>query len=150
MQLPRGGDLDQLAGDLADAAFHARLARLPTAAAQPVEIDMAFLRAVTRQQIDVLHRQEQLGAFGVVDFQAIVRRAGRFDRLQTGKTADAMIDMHHQIAGRETGRFGDEILRAARGPARAHQAVAENVLLADDRRFVGLKTGFDAEHSQRD
>ena len=38
-QLPLGGDLDQLAGDLADAALHARLARLPVAAAQPVELD---------------------------------------------------------------------------------------------------------------
>src|SRR5262249_2063058 len=38
-QLAFGGDLDQLAGDLADAALHARLARLPVAAAEPVEVD---------------------------------------------------------------------------------------------------------------
>ena len=38
-QLPLGRDLDQLAGDLADAALHPRLARLPGAAAEPVELD---------------------------------------------------------------------------------------------------------------
>ena len=47
MQLPLGRDLDQFAGNLADAALHARLARLPTAAAEPVEVDVAFFRPVT-------------------------------------------------------------------------------------------------------
>ena len=63
---------------------------------------------------------------------------------------DAVIDMHDQIAGREAGCLGDEILGAARGAARPHQPVAENVLLADDRGIVGLETGFDAEHGERD
>ena len=40
-QLPLGRDLDQLAGDLADAVLHARLARLPADAAEPVELDAA-------------------------------------------------------------------------------------------------------------
>ena len=111
-QLPLGRDLDQLAGDLADAALHARLARLPVAAAEPVELDIGLLGAVARQQIDVLDRQEQLGALGVMDFQAIVRRAGRLDRLQADEAADAVIDMHHQIAGGEAGRLGDEIVGA--------------------------------------
>ena len=84
-----------------------------------------------------------------MDFQAVVRRAGSGDRLQAGEAADAVIDMHHQIAGRETGGLGDEILRPAAGAARAHQAVAENVLLADDSHVVGLDTGLDAEHGER-
>ena len=53
-----GRDLDQLVGDLADAALHARLARLPGAAAEPVEIDVGLFRAVARQQLDVFDRQE--------------------------------------------------------------------------------------------
>ena len=148
-QLPLGRDLDQFARNLADAALHARLARLPVAAAEPVEIDGCFLRAVTRQQIDVFDRQKELGAVGVVDFEAIVRRAGRLDRLQAGKTPDAVIDMHDQIAGREAGRLGDEILGAAGGAARPHQPVAKNILLADDRGVFGLEAGFDAEHGER-
>ena len=134
VQLPLGRDLDQFARDLADAALHARLARLPVAAAEAVELDVRLLGAVARQQVDVLDRQKQLGAVGVMDFEAIVRRAGRLDRLQAGEAADAVIDMDDEIAGRQAGRLGDEILGAARGAARPHQPVAENVLLADDRR----------------
>src|SRR4029077_5734265 len=78
-QLPLGGDLDQFAGDLADAVLHPRFARLPGAAAEAVELDVLAFRAETRQQLDVLDRQEQLVAAGVVDLQAIVRRAGGLD-----------------------------------------------------------------------
>ena len=148
-QLPLGRDLDQLARDLADAALHARLARLPAAAAEPVEFDIGVIGAVARQQVDVLDRQEQLGAFGVMNLQAVVRRAGRLDRLQADETADAVIDVHHQIAGGEAGCFGDEIVGAPHGAARPHQPVAQNILLADDGRVVGLEAGFDAEHRQR-
>ena len=79
-QLAFGGDLDQLVGDLADAVLQPRLARLPAGAAEPVELDAGVLGAVARQQLDVLHRQVELGAAGVVDFEAIVRRARRLDR----------------------------------------------------------------------
>ena len=79
-QLPLRRDLDQFAGDLADAALHARLARLPAAAAEPVEIDGVVLAAVARQQFDVFDRQKQLVAAGIVEFEAVVRRAGRLRR----------------------------------------------------------------------
>ena len=85
-----------------------------------------------------------------MDFEAIVRRAGGLDRLQPGETADAVIDMHDEIAGREAGGLGDEIVGAAHGAARPHQPVAENVLLADDGGVGGLEAGFDAEHGERD
>ncbi len=149
MQLPLGGDLDQLAGDFADAALQARLARLPVAAAKAVELDVGLLGAVARQQVDVLDRQVELGGFGVMDFQTIVRRAGGLDRLQADEAADAVIDMHDEIAGRKAGDFGDEILRPARCPARPHQAVAENVLLADDGGVLRFEAALDAEHGER-
>ena len=100
-QLALGRDLDQLARHLADALLHARLARLPRAAAEPVEIDRGLLRAVARQELDVLDRQEELVVAGVVDFEAVVRRAGRLDGLQPDEAADAVVDMNHEIAGRE-------------------------------------------------
>ena len=81
-QQPLGGDLDQLAGDLADAVLHPRLARLPGAAAEPVELDAGAFGAVARQQLDVLDRQEQLVAGGVMNFEAVVRRAGGLDGAQ--------------------------------------------------------------------
>ena len=81
-QLPLGGDLDQFVGDLADAVLHPRLARLPGGAAELVELDAGLLRAVARQKLDVLDRQEQFVAAGVMELQAIVRRAGRLDGAQ--------------------------------------------------------------------
>ena len=79
--------------------FSRALRRLPAGAAEPVELDAGVLRAVARQQLDILDRQEELGAAGVVDFQAVVRRAGRLDVLQPDEAADAVIDMHHEVAG---------------------------------------------------
>ena len=148
-QLPRGRDLDQLARHLADAVLQPRLARLPADAAELVELDVGVLRAVARQQLDVLDRQVELGAFRVVQLEAIVRRAGRLDGLQADETPDAVIDVHHEIAGIEAGHLGDEVLRPLRGAAAAHQTVAENVLLDDDREVGGLEAGFEAEHRER-
>ena len=149
-QLPLGGDLDQLAGDLADAVLHPRLARLPGGAAEPVELDAGAFRAVARQQLDVLDRQEQLVAAGIVDFQAIVRRARRLDGAQADEAADAVIDVDDEIAGGQARHLGDEIFRALGLPARPHQPLAENVLLADHRDVCGFESGLDAEHGERD
>ena len=149
VQLPLGGDLDQFAGDLADAVFHPRLARLPGGRAQPIELGAGLLRAVARQKLDVLDRQEQLVAAGIMDFEAIVRRAGGFDGAQADEAADAMIDMDDEIAGGEARHLGDEIIGALGLPAAAHQTLAQNVLLGDQRDIGGLETGFDAEHRQR-
>jgi len=41
-----GGDLDQVIGDFTDALFHPRLAGLPVAAAEPVELHTGLLRPV--------------------------------------------------------------------------------------------------------
>ena len=82
------------------------------AAAEPVKLDAGPLRAVARQKLDVLDRQEQLVAAGIVDFEAIVRRAGGLDGAQADKAADAVIDVDDDIAGGEARDFGDEIFRA--------------------------------------
>ena len=79
-QLARGGDADQFGRDLAHPLLHARLALLPAGAAQPVELRAALVRAVARQQFDILDRQEQLAAV-ILQFQAVMRRAQRVDGL---------------------------------------------------------------------
>ena len=119
-------------------------------AAEPVELDAGLFRSVARQQLDILHRQEQLVAAGIVDFQAVVRRARRFDGAQADEAADAVIDMDDEIAGGEARHLGDEILRPLRSPARAHQALAQNVFFGDEREVGGLEAGIDAEHGERD
>ena len=100
MQMPLGRDLDQFARDLADAVLQLCLARLPAAAAEPIEFDIGVVGAVARQQFDVLDRQEQFCFGGVMQFEAVMRRAGDFQRLQADEAADAVLDMHHEIAGR--------------------------------------------------
>ncbi len=148
VQLPLGCDLDQFARDLADALLEFGFARLPATAAEPVQFDIGLVGAVARQQFDVLDRQEQLGVGGIVQFDAVVRRAGDLQRLQTDETADTVLDMHHEIAGGEARDLRDEIIELAGRLARPHQAVAQDVLFADDGDVVGLEPAFHAEHGQ--
>ena len=148
MQMPFGSDLDQLARDLADAFFQFRFSRLPTRAAQPVQFHIGLVGAVARQQFDIFDRQEQLGLGGIMQLEAIMRRAGHFQGLQADKAANAVLDMNHEIARRETRDLGDEIVEFAACLARAHQPIAQNVLFADDGDIAGLETGFHAEHRQ--
>src|SRR6266511_4487835 len=61
-----------------------------------------------------------------------------------------MVDMNDEIAGGEARHFGYEILRPACGASRPHQAIAQNVLLADHRRRGGFEPAFDPEHRERD
>ena len=78
-----------------------------------------------------------------------MRRAGRLDRAQPDEAADAVIDMDDEVAGGEARHLGDEVLGPARGAARPHQAVAEDVLLADHRGVGGLEAAFEPEHGER-
>ena len=133
-----GGDAHQFARHLAHALLEPRLARLPARSAEPVEF--AGLRAVARQQFEILDRQEQPVAAGVVDLEAVVRRAGRLDRLQADEAPDAVVDVDDEIARRERARFGQHVLRAALALRLANEPVAENVLFADDREIGRLRT----------
>jgi len=54
--------------------------------------------AIFRQQLDILDRQIQLGAFGVFQQQAFVRRSQRLDHLEPCEPPHAVIDMDDQIA----------------------------------------------------
>ncbi len=113
MQMPLGGDLDQFAGDLADAVLEFGLAGLPAAAAEPVQFDMGVVGAIARQQFDILDRQKQFCFGGIVQFKTIMRRAGDLKRLQADEAADAMLDMNHEVAGGQTRDLGDEIIELA-------------------------------------
>src|SRR5262249_24939795 len=92
----------------------------------------------------------KLGTLSVMNFQTIMWCARCLDWLQSFEATDAMVDVDHQIAGRETGGLGDEIFRSASDSTRANKPIAKNILLADDRRVFGLESRFDAEHRERD
>ena len=142
-------DLDQLVGDLAQAFLQPRLARLPREPAEAVDLAVALVGAIARQQLDVFDRQEQLVAAGIDKLEAVVRRAERGDRLQTGEAADAVVSMDDEIADREARRFGQHIGGAALTLFLPDEPIAENVLLGDHREVRGFEALLDAEHRER-
>ena len=113
--------------------------------------DLGVLRAVARQQLDIFDRQEELVAAGVMQLQAIVRRAGRLD-LSSGRRSGRCRDRHARRDRPPTS--ADSSVRkfsaALAALARAHEAVAENVLLADDGEIAGDETLLEPDHGQRD
>ena len=149
LQLAQGCDLDQLGRDLAQALLEARLARLPGDAAELVELGVGLVGAVARQKLDVLDRQEQLVAARVVELQAVVRGAQHGDGLEAGETADAVVGVHDEIADRQARRLGQDVDGGALLAARAHQPVAEDVLLADDGKLRRLEALLQPQHGER-
>ena len=119
------------------------------AAAEPVERDLGVLGPVARQQLDVFDRQEQLVAAGIVDLQAVVRRAGGVDRLQADEAADAMVDMNDQVVLGEVptsammscGRRRLCARRTSRSPRMSCSPITA--------RSCGLEAPFQPPHSQR-
>ena len=148
-QLSQRRNLDQLGGNGADALLEAGLARLPGDAAEAVELHDAVGRAVARQELDVFHGQIELGALGVGDLQAVVRRAQRRDGGEPVEAADAMVGVHYEVADAEAGRLGDDVGGAAGLAAGAHQPVAQDVLLADDGEVGGLEALLEARARRR-
>ena len=126
------------------------MAALPAGAAEPVELRLGVFRAVAREKLEVLDRQEQLVVAGVVDLEAIVRRARDLDRPQADEAADAVVHMDHEIARREARDLLQEVLRAARLLAGADEPVAEDVLLADEGEVAGREPLLEPENRQRD
>ena len=99
--------------------------------------------SVARQKFQVFDWQEEPVAAGVMDFQAIVRRAGGFYGLEPDEAPDAVVDMDDEIACRQSARFRQHILCATLAFGVAHEPVAENVLLADDGETGRLEALFE-------
>ena len=123
---------DELLRHVADALLEPGLARLPGGAAEPVQRHRALGRAVAREQLDVLDRQEEPVVAVIEDAQAVVLCVIDLKRHQSVIAADAVVGVHHQIAVGERRRIDEEVLGgfspAALRPAGAR---AEDVLLGD-------------------
>ena len=76
-------------------------------------------------------------------------RARHHHRLEPLEPPDAVIHMHHQIAGGEFADIGDEQFRPAPAAARPHQPLTQNVLLADDHDIAGREAVLEPEHRDR-
>jgi hypothetical protein len=59
-----------------------------------------------------------------------------------------VIDMDNEIASGKARHLGNEVLRAACRAARAHEAIAQNVLLADYGRLGGFEPAFEPKNGQ--
>src|SRR4029079_8378834 len=82
--------------------------------------------------------------------ETIVRGTERRDRGKTIEASDAMIGMDDKISNREAGRLGNEIDSPPCASAWPHQAIAEDVLLADNGKVRRLEALLDAQHGKAD
>ena len=85
----------------------------PFRAAQAAEGGRAVIRSdIAGQAVGLVDRDEELRFVGVLDAQVLALDAIHRAPHQPGKPPDAMIDVHHLIAGLQVGisgfwRFGD-------------------------------------------
>ena len=98
-----------------------------------------LLPAVTAQQLDILDRNVEPGAPGVLEHQAFVGRSEHIDDFQSRESPDTVLDMDDELAGSERPRFSKEILRFAFPFRSTDQAVTKNVLFRDYRKPRNLE-----------
>ncbi len=77
-----------------------------------------------------------------------MRGAQRGDGGEPIEAADTVVGVHHEVADAEAGGLGDDIGGAAGFAPRPHQAVAQDVLLADDGEVGRLEALLDPEHGE--
>ena len=146
----QGGGLDQLARNLADALLHPALAPLPRLPAQPVERGALAVRAVARQNVDILDRNVKLVPSGVGQRDAIVRRAPDHDRGQPLIFGDAVLGVDDEVARGQRGQFGEEGVGALSPLLAPDQPVAEHVLLGHHRDIGCGEAMVERQHDQPD
>ena len=132
-----GGGAHQLLGDVAKPLFDSRLARLPVGAPQPVKLDTRVLRAIARQDLDVLHRYVELVVAFIDELQAIMRRAADIERFQALVAPDPMLGMNDEVTLGKARHLREEAIGLGALAARPDHTVAENVLFGDDREVAG-------------
>ena len=114
-RLARGVELEQLLGHVAHGLLDPRLRPLPRGAAEPV--DRRPRRAgVLLDQVQPLDRHEQLVFAGVVELQELLERVADADLLQTDELADAVIDVHDEVAHLQVAQVREKRL-GRRAPA---------------------------------
>ena len=125
-------DPHQPVGDLLDPFLQLGLLRLPGPAAQTVE--QALFMAIAAEKLDVLDRQVKLCILGIFQHDAGMRRAKGGDRLDPEIAPDAMLDMHHQIAGRQRIDLAQEVVGLALAAWLGRKPFAQHILFGDHRK----------------
>ena len=108
----RGVELEQLFGHVAHRLLDARLGLLPRLAAQPID-GRTGGAGVLLDEIEPFDRHEQLVLARVAELHELLRRLARRDRqlLQPDEDADAVVDVHDEVADFEIAQIGEERAR---------------------------------------
>ena len=97
--LARRVELQQVVGDLGDSTAGALFDLFPLRGAQPVQGGNRLPRAdVAGQPVGLMHGHVELVALGILDLQVLAFRAIHGHPDQAVEAADAVLDMHHEVA----------------------------------------------------
>ena len=123
-QFSLGVKRQKLFRHVADGFAHARLARFPDRGAQAVELRLhAAERLVFLNQVEARERNVELRVVRVAQQHEFAVRAFDRDLAQAFELADAVVHVHHVVAGLQIGEIAEET-RGLRPRARALQAAA--------------------------
>ena len=112
--LPRGVELEQLVRHVAHRLLDRGLRARPGRAAELVELRLRVRAAgVLLDEIEVLHRHQQLAAAGVLDLHHFALGRPERNALQPVKAPDAVIDVDDVVAHLQIAQIGDERLGRA-------------------------------------
>ena len=134
--------------NLADALLHPRLALRPARAPQLVERNPLALAAIAAQHVQVLDRHIQLVAARIFQRDRVMLRARHLDRHQPHIAPDAMLLVHHQLAGLQRLQILQEGIRLPLRPA-PHQPVTQHVLLGPQLRIGMAEAALQRQHDHR-
>ena len=143
-----GGGFDQRPRHVLDALLHLGLAGLPSRAAKLVNRHAAGLRAEPAQHLDIFNRQKQLLITVIENAQAIMAGMVHIQRHQTIVPPNTVILVHHQIALGDFRRLGNELICPLALARRAGDALAEQILFADQRQLLRHKAALKPQGDQ--
>ena len=107
--LPRGVELEQLVGHVTHRLLDGRFRACPGRAAESVEFRLRVSAArVLLNEIQILHRHQQLAAAGVLDLHHFAFVRSERNPLEPKESSDAVIDVHDEVADFQIAQIGDE------------------------------------------
>ena len=126
--LPARLRVEQRGGQVGDGALGVGLLARPATAAEPMQLGaVAGDPHVTAKQMRVSDGHMQLGALGVFDREDLGTLAVDFDLGRAAKASDAVIDVHHEVAGFKIGGVLDAPAACGSGGRTAQGLLADRV-----------------------
>ena len=144
--LALGVELQQLVGHVAaPLCGRATLRCGPGGAAEPVELRLGFFDgAIVLHQVHALERHVEAGVVGVAQQHEFAAPAVAFDRLQSLKLADAVVDVDHVVARLQLGKIAVEAgaLGAGARALFARDGLEQIAIAVEDQAQIGNDEAF--------